>query len=144
MSGVAMAGAQALTYPKARKVDQVDDYFGVQVQDPYRWMEDVDSPEVKTWVDAENALTQSYLVGDPAGAAVRNKIHARLMELNDYERFSAPRHEAGRYFYQRNAGLQNQAVLYWQQGAAWRGEGVAGPEHAGQGWNGGARVVLRF
>ncbi len=117
MSVVSMAGAQALTYPKARTVNQVDDYFGVKVEDPYRWMEDVDSPELKTWVDAENALTQSYLAGDAAGAAVRNKIHARLMELNDYERFSAPRQEAGRYFYQRNTGLQNQAVLYWQQGA---------------------------
>ena len=116
MSGVARAGAQAWTYPKARRGNQVDDYFGVTVEDPYRWMEEVDSPELKTWIEAENALTQSYLAGDPARAAVRNKIHARLMELNNYERFSAPRREAERYFYQRNAGLQDQAVLYWQQG----------------------------
>jgi prolyl oligopeptidase len=102
-----------LHYPAARAGDQVDDYFGTKVHDPYRWMEDVDSADVKTWVDAENALTQSFLADVPA----RDKIHARLMELNDYERFSAPRVEAGRYFYHRNSGLQNQAVLLWQQGA---------------------------
>ena len=112
MSGSA-GMAQNLHYPSARAADQVDDYFGTKVHDPYRWMEDVDSAEVKTWVDAENALTQSFLADVPA----RDKIHARLMELNDFERFSAPSTEAGRYFYRRNSGLQNQAVLYWQQGA---------------------------
>ena len=105
--------AQKLVYPAARVSDHTDMYFGTAVADPYRWMEDVDSPEVKHWVDAENALTQSFLADVPA----RARIHARLMELNDYERFSPPSHEAGRYFYQRNSGLQNQAVLYWQQGA---------------------------
>ncbi len=109
----AAALAQGLVYPQARVSAQVDDYFGVKVQDPYRWMEDVDSPEVKTWVDAENALTQNFL----AGVTARERIHARLMELNDYERFSAPMQHAGRLFYRRNTGLQNQAVLYWQQGA---------------------------
>ncbi len=112
MSGTA-GMAQNLHYPAARAADQVDDYFGTKVHDPYRWMEDVDSAEVKTWVDAENALTQGFLADVPA----RNKIHARLMELNNFERFSAPSTEAGRYFYHRNSGLQNQAVLYWQQGA---------------------------
>jgi prolyl oligopeptidase len=112
MMSSAAAGAQALKYPEARTIEQIDEYFGTLVHDPYRWMEDVDSPEVKKWVDAENALTQSYLADVPA----RGKIHARLMELNDHERFSAPMTEAGRYFYRRNSGLQNQAVLYWQQG----------------------------
>ena len=101
-------------YPEARVTTQVDDYFGTKVADPYRWMEDVDSPEVKTWVDAENVLTQGFLKDVPA----REKIHARLMELANFERFSAPRRDNGRYFYQRNSGLQNQAVLYWQQGPA--------------------------
>jgi prolyl oligopeptidase len=114
--GLAMSSAvgmaQSLKYPAARTTDQADDYFGTKVQDPYRWMEDVDSAEVKTWVDAENALTQSFLSDVPA----RSKIHARLMELNNFERFSAPMAQAGRYFYSRNSGLQNQAVLYWQQG----------------------------
>jgi prolyl oligopeptidase len=104
--------AQQMTYPAARVTDQVDDYFGTRVHDPYRWMEDVDSPEVKTWVDAENALTRSFLADVPQ----RDKIHARLMELNNYERVSAPGKEGGRYFFRRNTGLQNQAVLYWQQG----------------------------
>ena len=111
MIGVA-AAAQSITYPNARVTQQADNYFGTSVPDPYRWMEDVDSPEVKTWVDAENALTHSFLADVPA----RDRIHARLMELNDYERFTAPERESGRYFYRRNSGLQNQAVLYWQQG----------------------------
>ena len=110
MSGV--AGAQAPKYPAARVSDHTDVYFGTSVADPYRWMEDVDSPEVKTWVDAENTLTHSFLSDVPQ----REKIHARLMELNDYERYSAPDKENGRFFYGRNSGLQNQSVLYWQQG----------------------------
>ena len=76
-------------------------------------MEDVDSPEVKAWVDAENQVTQGYLSDVPQ----RAKIHARLMELNNSERFSAPGTAGGRYFYRRNSGLQNQAVLYWQHGS---------------------------
>jgi prolyl oligopeptidase len=104
--------AQELQYPAARVSDHTDVYFGTTVADPYRWMEDVDSAEVKQWVDAENHLTQSFLADVPQ----RAKIHARLMELVNFERFSAPDQENGRYFYQRNSGLQNQAVLYWQQG----------------------------
>jgi prolyl oligopeptidase len=107
-----IATAQGLQYPKARVSDQKDVYFGTTVADPYRWMEDVDSAEVKQWVDAENALTQSFLSDVPQ----RAKIHARLMELNDFERFGAPEKENGRYFYRKNSGLQNQAVMYWQQG----------------------------
>jgi prolyl oligopeptidase len=103
----------ALTYPAARISDQQDVYFGTTVADPYRWMEEVDSAEVKVWVDAENALTRGFLAGVPA----RDRIHARLMELNDFERFSAPLVENGRFFFRRNSGLENQAVLYWQQGA---------------------------
>ena len=112
-AGVAQNSIQPSKYPTARATDQVDVYFGTSVHDPYRWMEDVDSPEVKTWVDAENALTQSFLADVPA----RNKIHARLMELNNFERFTAPNTAAGRYFFHRNSGLQNQSPLYWQQGA---------------------------
>ena len=113
MAGVStMAAVSGLVYPAARVSDHNDVYFGTSVADPYRWMEDVDSSEVKQWVDAENAVTQSYLADVPA----RAKIHARLLELNNYERYSPPMREAGRYFYRRNSGLQNQAVLYWQQG----------------------------
>ncbi|HTD97545.1 MAG TPA: hypothetical protein VK627_11455, partial [Edaphobacter sp.] len=73
-------------YPEARLADQVDDYFGTTVRDPYRWMEDVDSAEVKTWVDAENELTQSYLAEVPSRATMLG----RLMELTDFERYTAP------------------------------------------------------
>ncbi len=106
--------AQELKYPAARVSDHTDVYFGTTVADPYRWMEDVDSAEVKQWVDAENRLTQDFLADVPR----RAKIHARLMELVNFERFSTPDLENGRYFYQRNSGLQNQSVLYWQQGEA--------------------------
>ncbi len=99
-------------YPKAATVDQVDTYFGTQVLDPYRWMEDVDSPEVAAWVAEENALTQAWLEQSP----VRQTLRERLLALTDYERFSTPARYGGRYFYQHNTGLQNQAILFWQQG----------------------------
>ena len=104
--------AQAPAYPKAHTVDQVDDYFGTSVHDPYRWMENVDSPEVKAWVDAENALTQGYLQQVPS----RQKMHDRLMQLTNFERYTAPERNGTRYFYSHNSGLQNQSVLYWQEG----------------------------
>jgi prolyl oligopeptidase len=110
MSG--FAAAQALKYPAAHITNHTDTYFGTVVADPYRWMEDVDSPEVAQWVEAENALTQSFLSDIPQ----RAKIHTRLMELNNFERFTIPSTEQGRFFYRRNSGLQNQPVLYWQQG----------------------------
>ena len=104
--------ASGLTYPAARKGEQVDDYFGTRVSDPYRWMEDVDSAEVKAWVDAENELTRGYLAGIPA----RGRMQTRLMELIDFERYTAPARRGTRYFYSHNSGLQNQNVLYWQEG----------------------------
>jgi prolyl oligopeptidase len=101
-----------LSYPAARQVDQTDDYFGTTVSDPYRWMEDVDSAELKTWIDAENELTQSYLAQIP----VRETMQRRLMELINFERYTAPARRGTRYFYSHNSGLQNQNVLYWQEG----------------------------
>jgi prolyl oligopeptidase len=102
----------ALEYPEARKVEQVDDYFGTTVSDPYRWMEDVDSAEVKSWVEAENRLTQRYLSQVPS----RGSMHSRIMELTDFERYTVPMRRGNRYFYSHNSGLQNQNVLYWQEG----------------------------
>src|SRR3984885_3486623 len=102
----------ALTYPTARKVEQTDDYFGTTVSDPYRWMEDVDSAELKTWVDAENELTQGYLAEVPS----RETMQKRLMELINFERYTAPARRGTRYFYSHNSGLQNQNVIYWQEG----------------------------
>ncbi len=104
--------AAGLVYPKAKTVEQVDDYFGTKVSDPYRWMEDVDSADVKQWVDAENVLTQGYLATVPS----REKMHSRLMELTNFERYTAPARRGTRYFYSHNAGLQNQNVIYWQEG----------------------------
>src|SRR6201996_918640 len=100
------------SYPKARTVEQIDDYFGTAVSDPYRWMEDVDSAELKTWIDAENELTQNYLAQVP----VRETMQRRLMELINFERYTAPERRGTRDFYSHNSGLQNQNVLYWQEG----------------------------
>ncbi len=103
---------RTMDYPKARVSDQVDDYFGTKVRDPYRWMENVDSGEVKTWVDAENQLTRSYLDDVPG----RDKMHARLMDLTNFERYTPPERKGSRYFYAHNTGLQNQNVVFWQEG----------------------------
>jgi prolyl oligopeptidase len=97
-----------LTYPESPRADQRDEYFGESVQDPYRWMEDLDSPEVAAWVEAQNELAQPYLEGIDA----RERFKRRLTELWDYERFTTPFREGDRYFYFRNDGLQDQNVLY--------------------------------
>ncbi|MGB8986267.1 MAG: prolyl oligopeptidase family serine peptidase [Candidatus Sulfotelmatobacter sp.] len=96
-----------LDYPKAKRVDQVDDYHGTRVADPYRWLEDTDSPDTLAWVQAENKLTFGYLEQIP----YRKAIHERLTKLWNYERFGVPEQRGGRYFYQHNNGLQNQSVL---------------------------------
>ena len=111
LASTAILSAQsdpALVYPKAKTVDQVDDYHGVKVADPYRWLEDTDSADTRAWVEAENKLTFSYLDKIP----YRGTIRERLLKLWNYERFSAPEQEGGRYFYQHNSGLQNQSVLF--------------------------------
>ncbi|MBD1928021.1 S9 family peptidase [Trichocoleus sp. FACHB-90] len=100
-----------LAYPTSQKVDQVDDYHGTKVEDPYRWLEDPDSDETKAWVEAQNQVTFEYL----NEITVREKIKQRLTQLWDYEKFSIPFKEgdrALRYFYFKNDGLQNQSVLY--------------------------------
>jgi prolyl oligopeptidase len=99
----------AFDYPVARKGDVTDTYHGVEVADPYRWLEDPDSDETRAWVDAENALTFGFLETIPE----RARINARVTELWDYERYGVPFKKGGRYFYTRNDGLQNQSVLYW-------------------------------
>ncbi|TDJ32115.1 MAG: S9 family peptidase [Gammaproteobacteria bacterium] len=105
---VETAPAAAFDYPRPRDGGQVDDYFGIQVADPYRWMEDDDSAEVKAWVEAENAIAMPYLRGLPGFERIKD----RLTELWDYERFSIPEKEGARYFFRRNDGLQDQDVLY--------------------------------
>jgi prolyl oligopeptidase len=101
--------SNTFVYPETRRVDQVDEQFGVNVADPYRWLEnDVrNDPEVRAWVDAENAVTDAYLATLPG----RDIFARRLKKLLDYERFGVPVKKGRRYFYARNSGLQNQAVL---------------------------------
>ncbi len=95
-------------YPKTKKVEQIDDYHGTKVSDPYRWLEDDNSAETKAWVEAQNKVTFAYLNQIPE----RAKIKARLTELWNYERYSAPFEQGGKYFYSKNDGLQNQSVWY--------------------------------
>lgn len=101
-----------LVYPLTKTVDQSDDFHGTTVNDPYRWMEDLDAPELKTWIDAENALVAEFLADAPG----RARIKQRLTEIYDFERYGVPEVHAGRYFYARNDGLQNQSPWYWQPG----------------------------
>ncbi|AFZ12093.1 prolyl oligopeptidase [Crinalium epipsammum PCC 9333] len=99
---------KSISYPTTQTVNQVDDYHGTKVSDPYRWLEDVDSQETKAWVEAQNQVTFDYLNQIPA----RSQIKQRLTQLWDYEKFSIPFKEGDRYFYFKNDGLQNQSVLY--------------------------------
>ena len=103
-----------LVYPATARENVTDTQFGVQVADPYRWLENdvrVD-PKVKQWVDSENAVTNAYLATLPG----RDVLKARMAKLLDFERFDVPRKAGSRYFYTRNDGLQNQSVLYVQDG----------------------------
>ena len=106
----AFAGEGQLPYPQTKTVDHVDVYHGVKVPDPYRWLEtDVRvSSEVADWVAAENKVTFAYL----ESILEREPIKRRLTELWNYEKFSSPFKEGGRYFFLKNDGLQNQSVLY--------------------------------
>jgi prolyl oligopeptidase len=97
-----------IEYPQTRKVEQSDDYHGTKISDPYRWLEDDNSAETKAWVEAQNKVTFAYLNSIPE----RAKIKARLTELWNYEKYSAPNEKGGKYFYSKNDGLQNQFVLY--------------------------------
>jgi len=107
-TGVAQQMIKTNNYPVARKGDQVDDYHGVKVADPYRWLEDLDSEETRRWVEEENKQTFAYLAEIPA----RTTIKERLTKLWNFEKYGVPFKEGNRYFYSRNSGLQNQSVLY--------------------------------
>lgn len=95
-------------YPKTKKIEQMDNYHGTKVADPYRWLEDDNSAETKSWVEAQNKVTFAYLDTIPE----REQIKSRLTELWNYEKFSAPSKVGDKYFYSKNDGLQNQSVLY--------------------------------
>lgn len=97
-----------LVYPPSPTVDQVDDYHGMEVADPYRWLEDPDSDQSRSWIEAQNQVTFGYL----DTISERDRIKARLTELWNYEKFGIPFKKGDRYFYFKNDGLQNQSVLY--------------------------------
>lgn len=98
----------ALQYPETQKVDTADNYFGEEVQDPYRWLEDDRSAETAEWVRAQNEITFGFLEKIP----YRNKILDRLEELYNYERLGEPFKEGDYYYFYKNDGLQNHNVLY--------------------------------
>jgi prolyl oligopeptidase len=101
-------------YPESPRGTVTEVLHGVTVADPYRWLEDVDSPETQRWIGEQNRLTRGFLDRLPKREAIR----ARLRELWDYERFELPWERSGRYFYYYNSGLQNQPALYWLAGLA--------------------------
>ena len=102
------ASAQGIQYPKADKDGTVDNYFGTEVADPYRWLEDDTSAKTAAWVEAENKITNAYLSKIP----FRQKLLKRLTEVANYEKLSAPHKHHGRWYFYKNDGLQNQYVMY--------------------------------
>ncbi|NQT78747.1 MAG: S9 family peptidase [Bacteroidetes bacterium] len=103
---------EKIKYPVTKKVDQVDEYFGTPVADPYRWLEDDNSEETAEWVKAENAVTEAYLAKIP----FREKIIDRLTEIWNYPRYRTPEKKGEYYYFRKNDGLQNQDVLYVMKG----------------------------
>ncbi len=104
--------AQSLDYPQTRKGDQVDDYHGGKVADPYRWLEDDNSAETAKWVEAEDKVTFGYLDKIP----YRAQVKSRLEQLYNYPKYSAPFRKGEELFFTKNDGLQNQSVVYLQKG----------------------------
>lgn len=110
MTALSSCGAKTtnITYPETKKGSTVDNYFGTEVADPYRWLENDTTQEVAAWVEAQNTVTQEYLAQIP----FREKLNNRLTELSNYEKIGTPFKKHGKYYYFRNDGLQNQSVLY--------------------------------
>jgi prolyl oligopeptidase len=100
--------AGPLEYPPAPRGPVVEDYHGVRVADPYRWLEELDSPQTRAWVEAEARLTDGYLQSLP----LRERLRTRIGALYDYERFGIPFRAGGRYLYTSNTGREDQSVLY--------------------------------
>ena len=100
--------AQGIIYPQTAKDATVDEYFGVKVSDPYRWLENDTSAQTAAWVEAENKVTNTYLQKIP----FRGKLLKRLTELSSYEKVGAPSKHHGKWYFSRNDGLQNQYVIY--------------------------------
>ncbi len=101
-----------MEYPETRKDEQVDDYHGIKVADPYRWLEDDNSVETLAWVNAQNQVTRGYLEQIP----YRAQLKQRLQELYNYPKYGIPSRSGDYYLWSKNDGLQNQSVLYVQKG----------------------------
>jgi prolyl oligopeptidase len=112
------ADPAVLAYPSTKKIEQTDDYNGVKVADPYRWLEDDNSAETKAWVEAENKVTFGFLEQIPQRKALKES----LTRIWNFERYGIPYKQGNRYFFSKNDGLQNQSVLYWM-------DSVHGPPH---------------
>lgn len=118
-----------LAYPAAPTADIVDDYHGTRISDPFRPLEDVDAPATRAWVEAQRALTAAVLAGVPS----RTELRARLAELRDVPRAGAPRRRGDRWFQLRNAGLQDQDVLWVADGPEQEGRVLLDPNELGHG-----------
>lgn len=103
---------KGLSYPETKKEDVVDEYFGTQVSDPYRWLENDTASDTEAWVRAQNKVTEAYMEKIP----FREDVEKRLTELFNYPRLSSPYKVGEYYFFYKNDGLQNQAVIYYQKG----------------------------
>jgi len=112
-----------LKYPETKKESQVDNYFGIAVPDPYRWLENDNSAETKAWVTEENKVTFGYLDKIP----FRQQWFKRIEEMNDYPKYSSPSRTNEYFYYSKNNGLQNQSVLYRQKGLTGEPEEVIDP-----------------
>lgn len=105
--------AQRVKYPQSQRGKVSDVYFGTRVADPYRWLEDLDSPQTRAWTRTQNQFTESYFAQFP----LRDTLRSRLTELFNYPRVGVPEMiPVNRLFYRRNTGLQNQSILYMRAG----------------------------
>ena len=118
-----LTSAQNLKYPQTRKTDEVDDYHGFKIADPYRWLEDSNSDETKAWVENENKITFDYLSGIPFRAIVKK----RITDLWNYEKYSSPHKIGEHYVFSKNDGLQEQNVIYIQKGLTGKPEVLLDP-----------------
>src|SRR5688572_30078566 len=112
LAASANAQSTGITYPATPRGTQVDNYHGTTIADPYRWLENTDSPETKAWVEAQNRVTFGYLATIPERTAIRN----RLTQVWNYPRYYAPTKVGDRLFYFENTGLLNQNILYMKDG----------------------------
>jgi prolyl oligopeptidase len=104
--------AQRMQYPATKRLDHTDTYFGIRVPDPYRWLEDDNSPETMKWVEEQNKVTFGYLDKIP----YRQNVKSRLEVLFNYPKYGAPFRNGEHFFFTKNDGLQNQSVYYMQKG----------------------------